>query len=287
MMLLDVLIAMAVLFTCTYSLVLPASASRFLTRLRQSPIEHLEETVRNHRLDAFRAIVQTDKQLFRESDCLHIAVEEDNEIMVDEIISCGVDLNRPDRLGRFPMYIASYNAGSNAVMKMLLKVGAHPDLGEVRNMSVVSTPLLRAIATCHSFCALDAVAALASARADVDQVDQFGYSPLLLAVERDQKEVVKFLLSRGADITIRSPSGKSVLEIAPNKEMREILQNQAYMLDRMCAVKPPVPPTKVLGLYTKLTPQGLSQPAWCICCRRACSDPCLGLLQSGILGPRH
>jgi hypothetical protein len=82
----------------------------------------------------------------------------------------------------------------------------------------------------------------------------------MLAVEREEKGVVKFLLSRGADITIRSPSGKSVLEIAPNKEMREILQNQALLLDKVRGVGLPVPPTEILGLYSKLEPHWPSQP---------------------------
>jgi hypothetical protein len=151
------------------------------------------------------------------------------------------------------------------MMRKLLKLGANPDLGEVHNFSVVNTPLLRVIEwTDHH--ALEAVQVLVAAHASIDQVDQYGYSPLLRAVERSEKEVVQFLLSHGADMTMRSPAGKSLLEIAaskrsvwPQMEAEGILTRHAIMLEKLHGTRPPAQ-GKVLGLYTMPVPLWPSMP---------------------------
>ncbi|GLB36067.1 putative succinyl-CoA synthetase functions in the citric acid cycle (TCA), coupling the hydrolysis of succinyl-CoA to the synthesis of ATP and thus represents the only step of substrate- level phosphorylation in the TCA [Lyophyllum shimeji] len=49
---------------------------------------------------------------------------------------------------------------------------------------------------------------------DVNEVDEFGYTPLHLACDRGNLSAVQVLLSKGADPTIKDPDGLTALELA-------------------------------------------------------------------------
>jgi len=49
---------------------------------------------------------------------------------------------------------------------------------------------------------------------DLNELDEFGYSPLHLACDRGSQEIVKLLLKQGADATIKDPDGLSPRELA-------------------------------------------------------------------------
>jgi len=49
---------------------------------------------------------------------------------------------------------------------------------------------------------------------NVDEVDEFGYTPLHLACDRGNLAVVQILLSKGADAAIKDPDGFSAIELA-------------------------------------------------------------------------
>jgi hypothetical protein len=63
---------------------------------------------------------------------------------------------------------------------------------------------------------------LSSQQETIDHIASDGYCALLLAVEKKHGEVVELLVKHGANIEIRGPSGRTLLEIA-NSEIREIL----------------------------------------------------------------
>ena len=50
--------------------------------------------------------------------------------------------------------------------------------------------------------------------ADVNHLTQKGESPLIVSVQRNHKEIIRYLLERGADVNIVSPSGLSAIEYA-------------------------------------------------------------------------
>jgi hypothetical protein len=54
------------------------------------------------------------------------------------------------------------------------------------------------------------------------------FTPLVFAINLNKPDVVKWLLKQGADASIHSPEGKSLVEIARSKEfgpIAELLQN--------------------------------------------------------------
>jgi ankyrin repeat protein len=63
---------------------------------------------------------------------------------------------------------------------------------------------------------------LSSQQETIDHIASDGYCALLLAVEKKNGAVVELLVKHGANIEIRGPSGRTLLEIA-NSEIREIL----------------------------------------------------------------
>lgn len=63
---------------------------------------------------------------------------------------------------------------------------------------------------------------------DVNSADEEGYSALQAAAENDHLEVVKLLLSKGADIAHRSPNtALELAEMAGNKEVVAYLKSLA------------------------------------------------------------
>ncbi len=63
----------------------------------------------------------------------------------------------------------------------------------------------------------DALTHLLSKGADMNALDEQGRTPLMLAVEADQDEIVRLLLFLGADTTIKDKDDKTALEIAQDK----------------------------------------------------------------------
>jgi len=51
-------------------------------------------------------------------------------------------------------------------------------------------------------------------KTDLDAVDKFGYTPLHLACDRGNIDIVRLLLKRGADHTLKDPDNLSPLELA-------------------------------------------------------------------------
>ncbi|KAF9520653.1 hypothetical protein BS47DRAFT_1286893, partial [Hydnum rufescens UP504] len=61
---------------------------------------------------------------------------------------------------------------------------------------------------------VESLTALADQGADVNILDEFGYTPLHLACDRGQTESVRVLLKYGADTSIQDADGNSAVELA-------------------------------------------------------------------------
>lgn len=62
---------------------------------------------------------------------------------------------------------------------------------------------------------LEEVRKLLASGADIDELDETGYTPLMRAALRDRERIAKFLLERGADPSRRDRRGRSAADLAP------------------------------------------------------------------------
>lgn len=179
------------------------------------------------------------------SKLLHVAAISGNEKIVAMLINKEGDVNDEDYLGRTPLHSAALNGNKN-VIDLLLKNKAHVEArsftGETP-LHVAATSgkadaveiLLNNNAKVDANASLgqpihyalpehkDVVLLLVKNGADVNALDPESKTPLLLAVQGDQKDIVQFLIGAGANVNV-SVNGKSPLFVA-------VLNNNIEMVD--------------------------------------------------------
>ncbi len=145
-----------------------------------------------------------DGVMFGSSPLYYAAAAGDAEI-ARALLENGADPNRKMMvIGMFPASpIGAAISGSGDVITLLAKHGAALDEKDPNGLDLVSSATLAHRA--------DAVRALAKAGVDVNNVDKFGWTPLLYAATVDfgDTDVVEALLAAGADPKKASPDGKS------------------------------------------------------------------------------
>ncbi len=159
---------------------------------------------------------------------LHLAAAAHCPALVDLVLRHGADIRARNRRGAEPLHYAADGApgherwdcaGQSRTIAKLLAAGAPPD---ARDRSGV-TPLHRAVRTRSAA----AVRALLEGGADVHRRNGSGSTPLHLAVQdtgkggsgtpearAQQREIIRLLRARGARVTDRDGTGRSVQERA-------------------------------------------------------------------------
>lgn len=66
----------------------------------------------------------------------------------------------------------------------------------------------------------------------IDEPNNEGITPLMAASNQGHIEIVKFLISKGANIKAKSPEGKTAYDYAANNEIKIILKNAAKLWRR-------------------------------------------------------
>jgi len=133
---------------------------------------------------------------------LHVAAETGRWAVAEILLKSGADMDGTDRQGRTPVTVALL-AGRTQVAVQLIKRGAafHPD------------ELLRQ-ATLSGVSDRDVVDFLLKRGADIDHRDVDGKTPLILAIEGDDRVMTKLLVSRGADVNLADDGGRRPLTVA-------------------------------------------------------------------------
>ena len=144
------------------------------------------------------------------------AVKDNDIALVSELIKQGVDVNELDANQDAPLIIAAYK-GYTEIVKLLLEAGA--------DVSVVD-PGMKATALHAAAYAGNAEAAklLIEYKIDMDKQGPYnGYTALHDAVWQNNIETVKVLIEPGANLNIKSNTGKTPLEFAKSRNHREIV----------------------------------------------------------------
>lgn len=138
---------------------------------------------------------------------LHSAARSGDLPRLRALLEAGVSVHATDERGRTPLIIAA-GAGQVAAMQELIQAGAAldgRDEGKLR-----WTPLMHALHADRSA----AASALLGWGADPSARDDSGYSALMMAASRGDRELVESLLARGADASAELFLGFTALDYA-------------------------------------------------------------------------
>ena len=138
---------------------------------------------------------------------LHSAAEGGNEVIIETLLSSGLDIDSRGNDGTTPLMVAAAK-GQEKTVNLLLSKGADPHL---RNF--MGRNLLHAAAEGGNSSIMRSMLSY-----DIDinsKDDESSVTPLMIAVKRNHVEVVKYLLQKGADISLTTESNKrNALHIA-------------------------------------------------------------------------
>lgn len=155
----------------------------------------------------------------KEEQPLHLACHHAHEQAVALLISHGADVNSPMAYGCSPLHLAS-RSGNAGIVKQLLEAGAVIDTG----LSLSGdTPLMWACTAGH----LEIVKLLVEAGADIFRSTKAkGRTALTEAVESGRTDVVEYLVELGMDVNHLTEGTLDInpLQLAASKGNKEMLQ---------------------------------------------------------------
>ena len=125
------------------------------------------------------------------------AVSGKQDLEVKTLLACGADVNHRDKQGRTALTWAAYDGQSNKIVTDLLNAGAQVGLAEA--LILDDLPKARAILAEHGDITIRALS---------------GMTPLMLAAEKGQADIVQTLLERGADPNAQDDRGSTALMFA-------------------------------------------------------------------------
>jgi ankyrin repeat protein len=146
------------------------------------------------------------------------AVEAKNYDQVQQHLKNGENVNKTNDQGQFPLWNAVWNEDTKMVA-LLLKGGADPKQ-TFKGKEAQSTCL--EIAAQEGF--LDIVKLLVSAGADIHHRGFRGHTPLRVAARNGRTDLVKYFISKGSEIDSRGDDGATPLEHAASKGHLDIVK---------------------------------------------------------------
>ena len=145
------------------------------------------------------------------------AVEAKNYQEVEQLISSGEKVNKPDKEGQFALWKAVWNQDIKMV-NLLLKNGA--DAKQQFNGEKAKIACLQ-IAAQEGL--VEITKLLVDAGADVHLKGSGAHTPLRIASRNGHIELVKYFLSKGSEVDTRGDDGATPLEHAASKGHLEIV----------------------------------------------------------------
>ena len=174
------------------------------------------------------------------------------------LIDAGADIETKDEKGFSPLLFAS-NEGATDTVKMLLKAGADVSATDNKGHTcltlaayfghtetvryLVSFPEVDVNHAGDDWTSLhwagqqnhpDVVEVLIDAGANIDTIDEEGFSPLLRASKDASLDTVKMLVKAGADVSLTDNSGHTCLSIAASLGHTETVRTLLYAILWAC-----------------------------------------------------
>ena len=135
---------------------------------------------------------------------LLLAIKDNSEKVIDLLLSDKkIDVDLSNKSGETPLMMASIQGNLALVQTLVLKNKAMVD-------HIGWTPLHYACAKGH----FDVAQFLVANGAKVDALSVGNTTPLMMAVQSGNEQLVKLLLDKGADLQIRNNNGLSAIDIA-------------------------------------------------------------------------
>ena len=131
---------------------------------------------------------------------LHSAAEGGNEVIIETLLSSGLDIDSRGNDGTTPLMVAAAK-GQEKTVNLLLSKGADPQL-----KNCMGRNLLHAAAEGGNSSIMRSILSY-----DIDinsKDDESSATPLIIAVMHNHVEVAKYLLQKGADISLTTESNK-------------------------------------------------------------------------------
>lgn len=136
--------------------------------------------------------------------------------IVKRFVDEGVEVNSIDGQKRTALMLASFN-GHTDIVKFLIVNGANIDMVDEVNRTALM------FASTGPF--NETVVELIRAGSDVNAIDGHeNWTPLMFAAGEGQLEVVKTLISNGADPTMLDTDGESALDFAQTKHHQPVVE---------------------------------------------------------------
>lgn len=138
--------------------------------------------------------------------------------MLKSMISASTNLEIIDIFGQTVLYLACHNGHYESV-KILLDAGAQPEprLAKSKHNKL---PLVAASSQGH----LDIAKLLIKFGANINSQEDNGNTALFISTKNQKKEVVKYLLSAGADEQIKNSYQKTAVDVAFESQIPEIFE---------------------------------------------------------------
>ncbi|MBE6419579.1 MAG: hypothetical protein E7031_05545 [Akkermansiaceae bacterium] len=147
------------------------------------------------------------------------AVQTGDADLLRLLINAEVNVNKADNDGDTPLGWAAMKGHLECVKLLLAAEGINVDSLNKQGISALHFSILNG----HRACAI----ALIEAQAEVNTPDSDGKTPLFIACEQDDIEMVKLLLAAGALVQPQTPNGRNSLEAAQSDVCTRLLNEVA------------------------------------------------------------
>lgn len=195
------------------------------------------------------------------NNSLHLASSAQSVYLIEHLINLGLNPNSRNKENYSPLHICA-ESGTAGVARMLIMKGANPTLPLVPDGSIFSSPSLLAgkkknFEVVHVLRAFDAhyLFSHAIAFGDIETIDvylkehpewlvsaptRYSTPPVIDAIAANQKDVLLYLLQRGANLDVSTIEGDKPLSVAilqKNKDMIRLLIDLGINVNGLGSVK--------------------------------------------------